>query len=222
MTPMYWWLVDVVSRMLGPGEREAVRGDIVESGETAAQALRDLLGLIVRRQAALWKDWRLWLALVGLVAPLGVLLSQVSRRTADGSAIPIWMYANNWTWAYLTNAGARHDLVHYLAGILLTYLTLIGASFAGGFALGLLSPRTIPINKAVFCFVLLVEELLGAPQYHHPWHAAVFSLTFYDVMFPLIVLTVLVLLPSFWGMHQGGRHATGHAAPGPTLKENNT
>ncbi len=75
--------------MLEPDEREAVRGDFAESGETSGQALRNVLGLVLRRQAALWKDWRPWLALVGLVAPLGVLLSLVARREA-GTAEPGW------------------------------------------------------------------------------------------------------------------------------------
>lgn len=115
MTRICWWLVNIVSRLLEPDERDAVRGDFAESSETGGRALRDVLGLVVRRQVTLWKDWRPWLALAGLVGPLGMLLSLVSRRSADGSAIHIWMYVNNWTWAYVTNAGARHDLAHYSA-----------------------------------------------------------------------------------------------------------
>ncbi|MBZ5634636.1 MAG: hypothetical protein LAO55_16045 [Acidobacteriia bacterium] len=61
-----------MSRMLEPDEREASRGDLAESGEHGGQALLGLVGLVVRRQAALWKDWRPWLALVGLVIPLGM------------------------------------------------------------------------------------------------------------------------------------------------------
>jgi hypothetical protein len=48
--------------MLDSDERLAVRGDLEESGETGLQAVWDVLGLVVRRQAALWKDWRPWLA----------------------------------------------------------------------------------------------------------------------------------------------------------------
>jgi hypothetical protein len=61
--------------MLEHDEREAVCGDFAESGETGWRALRNLLGLIVRRQAALWKGWQPWLTIVGLVGPLGMLLS---------------------------------------------------------------------------------------------------------------------------------------------------
>jgi hypothetical protein len=70
MTRLCWWLVDIASRILEPDERDAVQGDFAESGETGGQALRGLLGLLIRRHAALWKDWRPWLALVSLLAPM--------------------------------------------------------------------------------------------------------------------------------------------------------
>jgi hypothetical protein len=57
-------LVEMLSRMLDSDERLALRGDLEESGETGLQAVWDVLGLVARQQAALWKDWRPWLALV--------------------------------------------------------------------------------------------------------------------------------------------------------------
>jgi hypothetical protein len=90
------WFVDTLSRTLDPDEREAVLGDFEESTETTGQ-VRDLLGLVARRQAEFWNDWRPWLALVSLAIPLGLLLAQTVRQVADGSAIYSWMYVNNWT-----------------------------------------------------------------------------------------------------------------------------
>ena len=180
--------------------------NLAESGQTGGQALRDVLGLVARRQAALWKDWRPWVALIGL-APAGALLSLISRRVADGSAIPIWMYLDNWTWAYVTNTGARSDLLHYGADIITQYLVLACWSWASGLLLGSLARRSVWVNGTFFCLVLLVRELLGAPPFHSAGNAAVFSLTFYNVIFPLIVLIVLVLFPAIWGMHQGRRLA---------------
>jgi hypothetical protein len=58
MTQACWKLVGMLSRMLDSDERLAVRGDLEESVETGLQAVWDVLGLVVRRQAALWKDWR--------------------------------------------------------------------------------------------------------------------------------------------------------------------
>ncbi len=169
MNRIAWWLVEVAARSLEAGEREAVSGDFLESGETGGQALRDVLGLVVRRQAELWKDWRPWLVLLGLVVPLGVLLSLVSRMTADSSSIYAWMYLNNWTWTYLSNAGARADLIRYGAGVSLNYLALVCWSWTGGFVLGFWSRRTIAVNVSLFGVTLLLAELLGAPRYLGHW-----------------------------------------------------
>jgi len=221
MNRIDWWLVEMVSRALDPDEREAVRGDLAESSETGGQALRDVLGLVVRRQAALWNDWRPWLALLGLAVPLGMLLSLVSRMMADGSAIYAWMYLNNWTWTYLTNAGARIDLIRYGADIFLKYLALVCWSWTGGFLLGSLSRRTIRVHVSLFCLALFLGELLRAPRYLGHWiiiprplghtdsvHGGVYSLAFYSVMFPLLIQMFLVVLPSLWGARQGLRLET--------------
>ena len=48
---MLWRLVNIVARILHPDERDAVCGDLVESGATGGQALRDVFGLVIRRQA---------------------------------------------------------------------------------------------------------------------------------------------------------------------------
>ena len=88
-TRIWWRLVDILSRMLDTDERQIVRGDIAESGETGSQAVSDVLGLVARRHAVLWTHWRPWLSLVGLIVPLGMLLSIVSRGTSGGSAIYI-------------------------------------------------------------------------------------------------------------------------------------
>ena len=39
MIRLWWWLVDIVSQGLEPDERDAVRGDLAECGETGGQAL---------------------------------------------------------------------------------------------------------------------------------------------------------------------------------------
>jgi len=165
MTRICWWLVDKVSRLLEPAERDAVHGDVAESGETGRRALLDVLGLVIRRQTVLWKDWQPWLALITLVVPVGMLLSLISRRIADGSAIYIWLYANNWTLDYLTNVGVRHDLLRDSAEIGVGYLAVVCWAWTGGFLVGFLSRRTIAVNGPLFCLVLLLGALFGAPQF---------------------------------------------------------
>ena len=201
MRRISWWSVDLVSRLLEADERDAVRGDLTESGASGGRALCDVLGLVVRRQAALWMDWRAWLALAGVVAPLGGLLSHVSRWWADGSAIYAWLYVNNWTWAYLDSPGARGELVNISTSSFLQCVTLIAWSWTSGFVLGSLSRPTLWVTGTLFCLVV-VGGTLGTTTTGraNPFNAAVFSLTFYSVLFPWILRTVLVLLPALWGM----------------------
>jgi hypothetical protein len=221
MTEVCWWLVDRASRMLAADERDAVRGDFAESGQTAGQALRDVLGLVVRRQAALWRRWPPSLVLVGVVAPLAMLLSIVSRRVAGSTAVYAWMYFNNWDWAYLGHRAFWIILAQAISPVLLHNLALICSSWIIGSVIGTLSSRTLPVNGSLFCFALLFGELV-APWYerlqqkafldmldqrvvlrHLHDEDAVFSLTFYRVVLPLLVQIVLVLLPSLWGMYKG-------------------
>jgi sec-independent protein translocase protein TatC len=54
VTRIAWRLIERVSRLLEPNEREAVLGDFAETGESAARALLDLAGLLIRRRSALW------------------------------------------------------------------------------------------------------------------------------------------------------------------------
>lgn len=71
MMRICWWLVDRVSRILESSERDSVLGDLAEAEKTGGQALRDLLGLVVRRQAAL-SGKRLLRSAVGIVIGMGL------------------------------------------------------------------------------------------------------------------------------------------------------
>jgi hypothetical protein len=192
---------------LEPDERDAVLGDFAESRVTAGQALRDLLGLVLRRQAALWTHWRPWVALLGVVVPFGILLSLVCRWWAESSATTFYLYANGWTWAYLESPGARLDLVRNGAGVILDCLALICWSWTSGFVLGSLSRRTLWVNRALFC-LLLFGELLAVRHQHNPYNPLVWSLTFYSLMLPVLAPAVLVFLPSLSGMRNALRLTT--------------
>ena len=67
-------LVGFVSHLLEPNEREVVLGDLEEGGDSARQSLVAILGLVIRREAALWRNWRPWLAAFGLALPFSFLL----------------------------------------------------------------------------------------------------------------------------------------------------
>jgi hypothetical protein len=208
-----WWLVDSLSRMLDASEREAVRGDLMESGEGAGLAAWNVLGLVMRRQIALWKGWQPWLALFCFVVPLGMLISLASRRLADGNAIDVWFYANNWDWHLVGYAGFWNEFFQIVPGVIMSFGALVCWSWTCGFVITFVSGRTIWFNGALFCVVLLLGEFLGAPRhvgqlllltrardFHN--NSAVFAIRFYRLTFPLIVQAVLVVLPSLWGMRQ--------------------
>ncbi len=217
-----WWLVNSSAQMLESGEREAVRGDLAESGETGSQALRHVVGLVIRRQLSIWTDWRPWLTLVGLVVPLGLLLSVISRRVAATSAVYIWMYANNLDPGLFRYRGFWYQFADTVADIFKMYLSLGCWSWTTGFVLGSASRGIVRINGLLLCLMLAFGVLLGAPLYsayyehylhltiglpifaHQPYDP-VNALTFYRVMFPLIVQAVLVLLPAVWGMREAAR-----------------
>jgi hypothetical protein len=216
MNRFWWWLADLVSRALEPEEREAVRGDLAESGEAGGHAFLNVLGLVVRRQSALWRSWPPWCVLVGLVLPLGVLLCLISRGEADGSAIYLWLYVNNWDPGYLGNAGFRYELAQYAAAILTGYFILFCWSWSSGFLLGSVARRSLPFQTILFVSFVLFGAFLGVPPRHFglalfhrardfPNNAAVFDLAFYRVAFPLILQSALVLGPSIWGMCQAER-----------------
>jgi hypothetical protein len=198
-----WRCVDLLSRALAHEEREAVRGDLAESRATAGRALRDVLGLVIRRQAAPWKDWRPWVALLCVVLPLGVALLSMSQRAATLAAVYSWLYVNNWTNGYLA-AGFRQDLIHNLAIFALSCLKLILAAWSAGLALGFLSRRAIGVSGSLFLLVLLAGVLL-TPHDQQGANAPVFALSFYRVVLPVLILAVLVLIPAFRGMHDGLR-----------------
>jgi hypothetical protein len=152
MTGMVWSLVDVFSRLLEREEREAVRGDLAEAGESAWQALWDVLGLVIRRQALLWKNWRPWLAAFGLALPGSFLLmgfslsvSSAYQRIFDPKitvGAGFWLLACN-------------------------ILLLIAWAWTGGFVVGSVSRRTVWVSAALsfapclFCFTRFRVESLS-------------------------------------------------------------
>jgi hypothetical protein len=200
------WLADKLSGALDPVEREAVLGDLAESETGPSRAVRELTGLIVRRQAMAWQGRQPWLGLTALAIPLGFVLSLVSRWWADGSAIYLWLYFDNWTWGYLDSPGARRDFLAFIANLGLSYLTLSAWSWTTGFVLGSLSRRAVWINAALFTLVLFagtVGTVTAAAA--HGNNAAVFSDALYRVAYPILMRVVLIVCPAFLGIRESRR-----------------
>jgi hypothetical protein len=140
--------VDVVSRLLPTGEREAVCGDIAESGESGGEALRDILGVVLRKQAVLWTDWRPWLALVGFVWPVAAILSLSCAYLDRTYDLYLWIFRNHGDIDPLTlsqiGLGPRNGMARLVVGSSL----LACWSWSYGFILRRLANRTIWIHGA--------------------------------------------------------------------------
>src|SRR5689334_5425048 len=167
MTRMGWWLVGTLSGFLEVDERDAVLGDFRDSGETCLHGLRGLLGLITRRQLALWREWQPWLALIGIAGASGVLLSQF-----------VWMFNA----PYFGTIGAYFRSVAHWNGhdwmlipewrdltFLLCFAVALSLwSWINGFALASLSGRTIWLTSPVFYLVFLNSFTFTGPTPHPP------------------------------------------------------
>ncbi len=133
-------LVDLVSRLLQPDEREVVQGDLLESGESAWQSLLAVVGLVIRREAALWRNWRPWLAAFGLALPSSFLLMgfslSVSRAYQQLIGGPI---------LHATGVTVRPGFALFLCNVLL----LAAWSWTGGFVVGSVSRRTVWVSAAL-------------------------------------------------------------------------
>ncbi len=169
-------LLDLVSRLLPPEEREAVQGDLLEGGETAWQSLLAITGLVIRREMDLWRNWRPWLASFGLALPSSFLLMgfslSVSRAYQQLVGGPI---------LHATGVAVRPGLALFVCNVLL----LAAWSWSGGFVVGSISRRTIWVSAALsfvpcmFCLERFRVESLSR-------------------------LCLLLFLPvALWGAHQG-------------------
>jgi hypothetical protein len=124
--------VELAAQLLDLDESEAVLGDLEEGGESWWRDLRDISGLIVRRQALRWRSWRPWLASFGLALPASFLLMGFSL-------------------------GATRSFQH-MGGmpLLAVRILLLGAwAWTGGYVVAAMSKRTLWMSVASCCFPCL-------------------------------------------------------------------
>ena len=146
MTSTHWPLVEVAARLLERGEREAVLGDLLETGEGTWRGLLDVLGLVMRRELLHWKNWQPWLAMFGLALPGSLLLMGVS---VSASSMHERLIDHR---ILVESPQAIHEGFFQL---LCRGLLLIGCSWACGFVIGPLSRRTLWVSLASSCFACL-------------------------------------------------------------------
>ena len=193
-----WRLVDRVCRLLERDDRDAVCGDLAESQMPAGRALREVVGLLLRRQAALWLDWGPW-AGVTIALPLGFLLSVASRWFADGTAFHASLYSRTGDWAYLAIPGWRRDFLASAGTATLMWLALAAWSWTAGFALSRVSRRAWCSVSALFAMAVVLGTLTstttGTREGYAIAHFSPIGLYLTGVMRML-----LVLLPALYGI----------------------
>jgi hypothetical protein len=204
-TRICWWLVRTAARLLDEPERDVVHGDLVECNVGPGRALGQVIGLVLRRQAALWFDWRPWLTVLSVVIPIGLLLSHVSRWWGETTALNVARYWTLWDFRYLGYPGWRADLVRYAVISGMGFLALIGWSWTSGFVLARLSRQTLWLT-ATMLFVIVFAGTLGTLTTAHS-HTAMAGRQHFIVFiaFPRLVRACLVMLPAVWGAYRGAR-----------------
>jgi hypothetical protein len=205
MTHFGWRLVGILARALEPPERDVVLGDLAESGAGFGLAMRDLLGLIVRRQIGLWASWRPWLALIGVCGFAGLELSRIVFRIN----VDLYKYAVHY--ATSLTAGQEVAFLLGLAGALTVW------SWTCGFVLGSLSGRAVWVTWSVFYFVVLDSAwarfvLAGNIVLRNPRnHATVLDSPqgilrlLMVTTLPLSIAALLFLAPALFGVFVGVR-----------------
>jgi hypothetical protein len=134
-----WFLLERVSCILEPAEREAVLGDLKEAGEGPWQTLVEIVGLVLRRQAGHWKDWRPWVAAIGVSVPTSFLLMGDSVMLFSG-------------FVTLAQASAPRQLFAAEVEILsVQALLLAGWSWTSGYLVGSVSRRTVWFSIMAYC-----------------------------------------------------------------------
>ena len=121
-------LAEMATIFLAPKDRDAVLGDLAETGASGWSALGSVLGLVVRQQMELWRAWQPWvassMAFVGSLLLLGVSfgLSVDSRHLLGergyGSVLCEALLMLLWAWTSGFVAGSLSGKTRWMSGIL--------------------------------------------------------------------------------------------------------
>jgi hypothetical protein len=203
MTRIGWTLADLATQLLEPHERDVVRGDLAECGASGWRTLREVLGLVLRRQAALWTEWGPWTAVIAIVLPIGLILSHATRWWADAHALDVLIYWRLWNFEYLDFPGWRRNIELLTWWATVSGIALAGWSWTSGYMVASLSRRTRWLTFGLFATIVFLGTL-GTVTVART-NATAFAGHFLGVVLPRLVRFLLVLLPALWGMHSSRR-----------------
>ena len=154
MRNIAWMLIDAMAVQLTPQEREIVLGDLIETRETAWRGMREVSGLVARRQLQLWTSWRAWLAAPGLALPCSFLLMGFSFAISS-ELRPHFAYGLQ---LKLSCARPAEGV-----SVLCQAVVLIICAWAAGFTVESISRRTFVVS-AICCFLPCLFCLLRFRQ----------------------------------------------------------
>ncbi|HEY6490291.1 MAG: hypothetical protein WCC26_09780 [Terracidiphilus sp.] len=122
-------LTEMATIFLAPNDREAVLGDLAETGASGWSALRSVLGLVLRQQMELWCAWQPWIASSVAFAGSLLLLSVSFGLSVDsrhllrgergyGSVLCEALLMLSWAWTSGYVVGSLSAKTRWVSGIL--------------------------------------------------------------------------------------------------------
>jgi hypothetical protein len=150
-----WPLVELTSKLLDQDDREAVLGDLLETNENGWRGFLDVFGLVIRRQADLWKDPRPWLAVFAVTLPGSYLLMYVSISVSCTYQRLVHHKVYGW------HAPTGHEGFPLL---LCHIFLLIAWSWSGGYIVGSVSRRTLWASAALCLTPALFLDCMPLPR----------------------------------------------------------
>jgi len=196
-----------------PAEREAVCGDLCEVGENGWLALREVLGLVIRRRVLNYDFARSCLTIGTLTVLTTLLLTLLAVRIVDGSAIYLWMWINNSDSVILQTAGFWNPVLEVAPGLIFSYIALACCSWTCGLLLGWSSRRTRWLSAVLLPATVVWIAICGLPESlghiliqrsarDYLGNGAVFQGILYRSVLPAAIELSLVVLPAWWGIRR--------------------
>lgn len=164
-------LAAFLARLLTHNEREAVLGDLAESGASGRRAALDVLGLVLRQVRGPT------IAFLGISVILGAMLSMQCAGIKGRIDLNLWIWRNYADIDPKILSNTHLSLSHGVPLVLFSALLLIAWSWTGGFTLASLSGRAVWLNGPLFFLAAAVARP----------HASLVAIT-------------LVMAPAIWGM----------------------
>jgi hypothetical protein len=158
MRHIVWKLIEAMARQLTPTEREIVLGDLIETRETGWRGMREVSGLVARRQLQLWNGWRPWLAAPGLALPCSFMLMGFSVAICSE-------LRNHFVYGWQLNQFSTEPVEAML--LLCQVLVLLICACAAGFTIESVSRSTFVVSAiccllpCLFCLLRFRQESLS-------------------------------------------------------------